>query len=229
MAEAGGHHATGRGGASMKGLILKTLLITPSGAMSPGPLSTYAVAAGAVYGPVAGLLMAIGHTIAELPYVYVLVKSVERVRPYVERWKAPLNAIVSVFLLWFAYLLLVDALRGIGSSGGLSSLAFSPLVAGIVLTAFNPYFLAWWATVGYPLIKDSASLGSRGLGVMYVSHVWMDYVWLLALAAGGGASRLLGETVYRGLLAVLALILVYFASEMIVDAVKDRLRRRASN
>lgn len=225
MAEASGHH-TSREDASIRSLIVKTLLITPSGAMSPGPLSTYAVAAGAVYGPLAGLLMAIGHTIAELPYVYVLVKSVERVKPYVERWKAPLNIIVSAFLLWFAYLLLVDALRGIGSSGGPSSLAFSPLVAGIVLTAFNPYFLAWWATVGYPLIKDAASLGSRGLGIMYASHVWMDYVWLLALAAGGGASRLLGEVVYRGLLAVLALILVYFASEMIADALKNQLVRK---
>ncbi len=207
---------------SVRSLIVKTLLITPSGAMSPGPLSTYAVAAGAIYGPMAGLLMAVGHTIAELPYVYVLVKSVERVRPYIDRWKAPLNLAVAAFLFWFAYLLLGDALRGVASNGGLSELAFSPLIAGIVLTAFNPYFLAWWATVGYPLIKDAASMGGRGLGIMYVSHVWMDYVWLLALAAGGGASKLLGETVYRGLLAVLALILVYFASEMIVDVVRSR-------
>jgi len=75
-----------------------------------------------------------------------------------------------------------------------------PFAAGAALTAFNPFFLAWWLTVGLKLISDSAaSFGPiSGAAVLFGLHVWMDYAWLAATAyiASKGSSSILGSKYY---------------------------------
>ncbi len=206
---------------SLNSLVAKTLLITPSGALSPGPLSAVGVAVGASLGPMGGLLVALGHTAAELPYVYVLVRFLEGIMRLLGRWRRLLVAIVVIFLLYFSYLLARDAYTlYIGGTLEVEAGArtFTPIqafLAGVVLTALNPYFLAWWATVGYPLVEGAAKHGTRGFTVMYISHVWMDYAWLGLLAWGGGVARVLGVKPYAILLGILAIVLAGFAVMMV--------------
>ncbi|MEB3779013.1 MAG: LysE family translocator [Desulfurococcales archaeon] len=214
---------------NLLGVASKTLLITPSGALSPGPLSAVAVAIGASMGLIGGLLVALGHMIVEMPYVYVLVKSYSRAESFIRRWRVPLNTVVVVFLVYFAYLLLRDSISmyntGVLQSGGMTITGASHLTAiamGMLLTGTNAYFLAWWITVGYPLIEASARNGRIGLTVMYTSHVWMDYAWLALLAWGGGASRLLGVKPYAALLGILGLILLFFAARIALDTYKNK-------
>ncbi|MDM7275462.1 MAG: LysE family transporter, partial [Thermoprotei archaeon] len=108
-----------------------------------------------------------------------------------------------------------------GLSGGFAvSGSLEAVAVGVALTGFNVYFLAWWLTVGYPLVEESSKLGFKGFTAMYVSHIWMDYAWLTILAAGGGATKILGETPYAALLAVLALILTAFALKIAADTLK---------
>src|SRR5439155_973311 len=54
----------------------------------------------------------------------------------------------------------------------------SPFVAGIALSALNPFFLLWWFTVGIKLIADSATFGfdaglarSENSGTAYKSRL----------------------------------------------------------
>jgi len=61
-------------------LVVETLLISPSGALSPGPLSAMAVAAGLALGALGGLAIALGHTLFELPYVALLLRLASRLR-----------------------------------------------------------------------------------------------------------------------------------------------------
>ncbi len=204
-----------------RSLVVKTLLITPSGALSPGPLSASAVALGAKMGVVAGILVAVGHTLFEAPYVAALMQSYRRMASFLERYGKVINAVVIAFLAWFAYMLLHDgilALLGVSTPSLEAHTAaaglLDALVAGIVLTGGNAYFLLWWVTVGLPLIRDAASLGPRGYAVMYASHVWMDYAWLGLLAAGGSLARLMGATVYGAVLAALGAILLLFAADI---------------
>ena len=51
----------------MLDLALKIMAITPSGAFSPGPLTASAVALGSSKGWRAGMRVALGHTLFELP------------------------------------------------------------------------------------------------------------------------------------------------------------------
>lgn len=208
-------------------LVWKSIVITPSGALSPGPLSAIAVVSGLSLGALGGLLIALGHTIVELPYVFLLVKTMERARGFLEKYKLVFNGGVVAFLAYFSYLLAVDAYR-IWTAGVENAVEYramtvlDALAAGMLLTGLNVYFLLWWMTVGYPLVTGAAREGGRGLAVMYVSHVWMDYAWLGLLAAGGGAAGVLGARVYAGLLFALAVILAWFAVKMLISTLGGR-------
>jgi len=211
----------------LKSLVAKTLAITPSGALSPGPLSASAVAVGALLGPLGGFLVALGHMLFELPYVALLVKWAERFNRALARIEKPLNILVASFIVFFAYGLFRDATAaasGVIQSNSTFTIgggALGALLTGIVLTGFNPYFLAWWITVGLPLVRDAAKRGTQGFTTMYVSHVWMDYAWLVLLAAAGaGLSKIAG--LYAALLAGLGAILLLFAADILARSFVGR-------
>ncbi len=209
---------------NLRKLVLTTLAITPSGALSPGPLSASAAAVGAALGLWGGFLIALGHMAVELPYVAILHRFAGLTRKSLGRMKVPMNVIIVAFLVFFSYLLLIDAtalLRGQASAGGFQRAGpLEAFLIGITLTGLNVYFLAWWLTVGYPLIEESSRLGLKGFTAMYASHVWMDYAWLMLLAAGGGATRILGTLPYALLLIALSAILIMFALKIARDTWK---------
>ncbi len=212
---------------SLARLAIKTLLITPSGALSPGPLSASAVALGAKLGLMGGLAEALGHMLFELPYVALLVRGYGGVRRFIERYEKLMTVVVVGFLVWFGLLLLGDAARvaagGVETSASITAGSLlDAVLIGLALTGGNVYFLLWWLTVGLPLVQDAAREGAAGFAVMYASHVWMDYAWLGLLAAAGGLARLLNPQLYAGVLAALALLLLVFAVDIAVRTFMGR-------
>jgi len=131
-----------------------------------------------------------------------------------------LTAIGAAVLLFFAYTTIADALRdrvaGATRSKGVNP-GESPVFAGFVLTAFNVYFLLWWLSAGLPLISTSLRYGLLGLAVMYLSHVWMDFAWLSAVAeVSKRGVEISGRAGYRILLVVFGLLLIVFAINIIL-------------
>jgi threonine/homoserine/homoserine lactone efflux protein len=168
-------------------------------------------------GPIGGVLVAIGHTIFELPYVLLLSRTSSNIERSLARVRKPLSAAIAVFIVYFAAGLFKSPDQ-IGLSGG-SVLGHGPIYAiltGLVLTAFNPHFLLWWVTVGFPIVTDEGLKSARGFTICYAAHVWMDYVWLTLLALGGASLKLLGSTIYRVFLAALGLVLLVFAADIIL-------------
>ncbi|MCE4614061.1 MAG: LysE family translocator [Desulfurococcales archaeon] len=209
----------------LKKIATLTIAISPSGALSPGPLSAMAVTAGLTLGILGGVFLALGHMLVELPYIILLYFSMEKTKKYLERAKVPMNLLVSAFLIYFSYLLFQTSMQlnplnvnshpaGIGTLGAVS--------VGAMLTGLNPYFLMWWITVGYPLVTEASKKGREGLIAMYGSHIWMDYAWLAFLAAAGGLASGISLVVYRGLMFILAIVLLYFAAKTLVDTYKGR-------
>ncbi len=208
-------------------LVSLTLAITLSGALSPGPLSASAVVIGASMGLFGGLLIALGHMIVEFSYITVLYKLINQFKRILTKIKLALNIVIVSFLLYFSYLLINDSMKifqnKVMSLSASNLTIMDPLGVisiGIVLTGFNAYFLAWWLTVGYPLIEESSRYGVKGLGTMYVSHVWMDYAWLAILASSGNAVKLLGSIPYATLLLIIGLILIIFTIKIALDTIK---------
>jgi threonine/homoserine/homoserine lactone efflux protein len=59
-----------------------------------------------------------------------------------------------------------------------------PVILGTIFSALNPFFLAWWLTVGLKLISDSiSSFGVlSGTVSLFSFHIWMDYAWLTLIS-----------------------------------------------
>jgi len=96
----------------------------------------------------------------------------------------------------------------------------NPVLLGLFFTGLNPYFIIWWLTVGLKLISNSITFASwAGVLLMYVAHVWMDYVWLTVTAhlAKRGTS-LVGSSGYRIAMTVFGGILVCFGLYFLFSA-----------
>ncbi|HXG07114.1 MAG TPA: LysE family transporter, partial [Nitrososphaera sp.] len=99
----------------------------------------------------------------------------------------------------------------------------SPFVAGIVLSANNPFFLLWWLTVGLKLVADSYTAFGfySGVILLFFMHVWMDYAWLTGTAylASKGTSVLRSQY-YPMLLVGLAAILAYYGISFVMQSIQ---------
>ena len=205
-------------------IIITSLIISPSGALSPGPLTASAIAWGAssqsgIRGLFSGLKVAIGHMIFELPYVVILSYMISLIP---EQFFMPLTIISLTFIAYFSYLLISD---GLSRVRGLSSYTLSdkvletlgPILTGIILTGANPYFLMWWVTVGLELVRTASYYGLLSFFIMYLSHIWMDFLWLgLMGLAGGGASNFLSSKAYGYFLIGLGIALLLFGINMVI-------------
>jgi len=213
---------------ALRRVIVDTLVITPSGALSPGMLSAAAVVVGLYLGAVGGLLVALGHMVFELPYVAALVYWAEKLEARLRRYEKPLALVTLGVAIYFAAGLIASAItifqRGsvpINDSLSLGSSPLGAIAAGIVFTGGNPYFLAWWITIGLPLIRGAARNGAAGFAAMYTAHVWIDYVWLAILAGLGGLLSKIA-TIYAWLLVGLAALLLYFAATMTIQVLRGK-------
>jgi threonine/homoserine/homoserine lactone efflux protein len=91
---------------------------------------------------------------------------------------------------------------------------------GILFTALNPYFIIWWLTVGSNLILLALEFAAlTGVIFMFLCHVWMDYVWLIAVSyfAKKGVNTL-GSQWYRMFIGLFGVILIYFGVSFLGDA-----------
>jgi len=184
------------------------IIISVSGVMSPGPLFAANVAYGTRSGWKAGIKMAYGHTLVELPLVILLgIGAISLgVLPQFREYISILGAI-SLFA--FAGLQIRTTYKG---SFLQSSPKYGPFFMGVLLSALNPFFLIWWFTIGFKLISDSLVLYSFiGIGIMFGFHIWMDYAWLGTVGfLSKRGKNILSTKNYKIFMIALSGILVYF-------------------
>ena len=197
--------------------LLEVLLISLSGVMAPGPISAVAVGKGSE-SPHAGALVALGHGIVEVPLMIGVLYGVGQLLSltYV---KLGIALVGGAFLVFTGVGMLRAARQG---DLGLGQSGRSPLVAGILLTLGNPYFLIWWATVGAALIMRSLSFGIVGFVAMALGH-WLcdlasDYL-LSALSFRGG--RFFGLRFQKAVFVLCGLVLFFFSGRLVFSAVRE--------
>jgi len=200
------------------GLAVSTIVVSASGVLSPGPLTASAVAIGTKRFAKGGFLIAFGHMLFEFPYVMILASLYSSIGFFLKDINVgyALTIIILLFILFFSYLTIREGITVIKSGAERieksGSYAFNPILIGIALTGFNPYFLLWWLSIGLPLIRLSMKMGFPLLLLMYGSHVWMDYFWLTLMGfAGENGVKMLKTKGYGILLIALGLILALFA------------------
>ena len=232
---------------SVAGIAVSSFLVGLSGAMMPGPVLTVTIGetarrlkggegggrtaiGGAVVtqrraqfrGAMVGPLIVCGHAVLEVLLVAGVVLGLGRLL-VLGPIKGVIGLVGGAVLVWMGLGMLssVKALTLSAADAGANSHQH-PVLAGILTSLSNPYWIIWWATIGLGYIALSLRLGFLGLFSFYVGHILSDLAWYtsisLTLAMG---HRLLTDRVYRGLIAVCACFLVGFGFYFGYDGVKN--------
>lgn len=193
------------------------IIISASGVLSPGPLLASNLLYASKYGYRSGLLIAHGHAIVELPLIIALALSSISIGVF-DQYNTIIGVIGGVALITFGLLGIIK--KGDGKGKVLDK----PLLAGVMFSALNPFFIAWWLTIGMKLINDSIILLGSILGVfiMFAFHIWMDYAWLTftAYLTRKGVS-MLDNKYYKYLLLAINFTIIYFGINFIVESILD--------
>jgi len=98
---------------------------------------------------------------------------------------------------------------GESASKSLPRTAAVVMSAAILVSVFNPAWIAWWASVGSAFISQSLEQGAAGVASFYVGHILSDILWLSLLAfVLASGRRMISGGVYRGVLVVCGLFLL---------------------
>ncbi len=151
------------------------IFISLTGVMMPGPLFAAAIEKG-YKDERAGIKVAIGHGIVEFPLMALIIVSLDYVfeNDYVKLGIGLVGGTLMLYLGASMY----KARRDIALTGK-GAIPYGPVVAGVITTATNPYFLLWWATVGAVLVLNAQFFGAIIVLVFAVVHWSCDLGWYM--------------------------------------------------
>ncbi|MBU37044.1 MAG: hypothetical protein CL611_01205 [Anaerolineaceae bacterium] len=194
--------------------VLQSVGISLSGVMAPGALTAVTVSHGSRAAR-SGAVVALGHGVVEFPLMVALYYGFGALLE-VPAARAAIGAAGGLVLLWMG----VGMIRGREQSGDWENpSAQSPLLAGIVLTAANPYFFIWWVTVGATLLMRSVAFGLAGFVLFGVLHWLCDLGWLSFLSAlAFKGSQFFGHAFQRGVFLVSGVFLLLMGGRFLYDA-----------
>ena len=193
------------------------ILISASGVMAPGPLFAANIAYGLQGGGKAGIKMALGHTIVELPLVILLGLGVFSFEIFPE-FRILISVFGAIILFVFAGIQIKTTLQMKKTT---FNLKHSPVLTGITLSALNPFFIVWWLSVGFKLISDAMLIWAlAGIFIVFLLHIWMDFVWLYSIAGlASKGSKIISNRNYKILMIGLSAMLIYFGMSFISNII----------
>jgi threonine/homoserine/homoserine lactone efflux protein len=133
-------------------LFTTAFIVGLSGAMMPGPLLTATMVSSAERGWLAGPQIVLGHALLELALVAALLAGIAQflVQPTVTMVIALVGG---VFLIYLGITMIRDVgmgrlktLPGSDAQSGSVPVTMHPILAGILISLFNPFWSVWWAT-----------------------------------------------------------------------------------
>jgi len=197
------------------GFLGLVVVISASGVMSPGPLFATNVIYGLREGKISGIKMAVGHTVVEFPLILFLgigffsIENIPEIR-------TTITILGAIGLFGFALLQIRAVIKQKFSLE--TKPGQGPFVAGILLSALNPFFIIWWLTIGLVLISESIQIfGIFGIVVLFLFHIWMDYVWLFTVAAfSSRVKNYISKRNFKIIIVGLSIVLIYFGIEFLL-------------
>ena len=186
--------------------------------MAPGPMTAAIIAQG-TRNRWAGALMSVGHGIAEIPLIFLLMLGVHFVFE-IKSVQVSIGIVGGLFLLWIG----TGMIRQIAAPKTTPRNSFTqgPLMTGVLLSATNPLFLLWWAAVGLALVMKAGKLGLLSLVLFVIVHWLCDVVWLSFLSFAAfythKGTGLLGEKIQKGILLCCGTAPLFFGGRFIWDA-----------
>jgi threonine/homoserine/homoserine lactone efflux protein len=188
-----------------------SFVIALSGALMPGPVLTVTVSESARRGALAGPLMIFGHGILELALVLALLSGLA---PLFSREDVfiGVSLLGGIILFWMAVTMFRDLPRLRLKFDDDTEKPRSLILAGILLSLANPYWLIWWATIGIGYIMYSVKFGIPGIIAFFLGHILADLAWYSLISFGIAKGRnFFTDSFYRRLIGACASFLVAFS------------------
>lgn len=183
--------------------------------MAPGSVTAATIAHGAKNRD-GGILIAIGHGIIEFPLMFLIILGFGTVIKS-NSAQIAIGIVGGLFLLWMGIQMLRDISKEDFSVVG--TYKSGPLLTGIILSASNPYFLLWWATVGLKLALEARQLGWFAFVLFTIVHWLCDLVWLGILGwASFKGSTVFGAKAQRIVLGICGTALILFSIKFIYSS-----------
>ncbi len=172
-------------GASLVGIGFLTGL---SGALIPGPMLAFVVSDTLKKGVLSGPLTVLGHISVELLLIAAFVLGLG-LTSYFLQFKSLIYVIGGIALIVMS-LLIIKETKGAKSWSnreemdnearlrGAKYKYNSSIFGGVLFTAFNPSFIPWWVTIGYPLVLQGFEwLALSGIVLITIGHFLSDLAW----------------------------------------------------
>jgi len=197
--------------------MLSVVAISLSGVMTPGPMFAVTVAK-SYRSPWAGAKISLGHAIIEVPLILLIYFGFGRFFQN-EIVQIALSVIGGGMLVWMG--IGMFRARNQVVEGG-KDLVYGPVTAGVIMSATNPFFLLWWATVGSMLVMKFTQIGGQWLPVFIVTHWTCDLVWLSLVSVIIFRTRSLwGNRFQMGVLLFCSLLMLGFGGWFIVSGLQQ--------
>ncbi len=178
----------------LAGFLLTVGVISLSGVLMPGPVLVAAIAKGSE-NKHAGAWIALGHLIVEVPLILLIAAGFHYV--FTDPWvKGGIGIVGGIILLIMG--IQMFKMRG-DKEVVEKAIPGHPLIAGMITTAGNPYFILWWATIGASLTSLALGFGAFGLLAFIVVHESCDLGWDYFVSYSVYSSKELWEARYHKL------------------------------
>ncbi len=200
-----------------------SFVLALSGALMPGPLLTITVSESSRRGLIAGPLMIFGHGLLELALVVALISGLAPVLGRDDVFIL-ISLTGGAVLLWMGISML-RSLPNLTLGGHATAKKSRNLVLmGIVLSAINPYWLIWWASIGLGYIMHSLKFGLLGVTAFFLGHILADLAWYALISFGiAKGQRLFSDLFYRKLIGACAVFLILFSCWFFYSGVQKTL------
>ena len=203
---------------SIAALFSLSFVLGLTGAMSPGPFLTAAIAQSARRGPWAGPLLVLGHGVLELALMLLIVLGLGSLLDS-KLFFASISFLGGPILIYMG----ISAIRGLKdyalfAEAGPGKTGLHPIVSGVVLSVSNPYWFIWWISVAMAYVMFAKTLGFNGLFAFYTGHISSDLAWFSFVSFSvhfGG--RYVRTEVLKVILFACNLLLIFFGFYFLVN------------
>ena len=181
-----------------------------SGAMVPGPMLTVTISDSLKKGFRAGPLVVLGHYIAEITLMILLVLGLGWVIGS-KMVTMIIGGIGGLMLIYIGYTIAKSPVPSEIPGDGEPVEKRGSILSGIVTSVSNPYFYLWWATIGWAfMLKGIELAGIIGILSFLVGHWGADLAWysLVSLFTSKGRHVLPGKR-YRIIMIICGVFLVF--------------------
>ena len=206
-------------GASLVGM---GFLIGLSGASIPGPMLAYVISDTLKKGALSGPLTVLGHISVESLLIIALVLGLGLTSLFFQ-FKSLIYVIGGIALMLMSLLVIKEVgrlksrsttkeLNEEMSMRGAKYAYNSSIFGGVLFTAFNPSFIPWWVTLGYPLLLQGFEwLALTGIVLVTVGHFLSDLAWysFISYSFSRGKNLFVGKR-YELMMLFLALFVIAF-------------------